>query len=450
MCQTGGFVSGFLNLAENITSGSGENTFFCLFLTDKNYMGGRHARPHSVSRFTSSQTGEKMAQQGGDPFQYGHGGAPQFHNPHQRQRPAYQQPSPQSFNYGPQGAQAAAASGQYHSQPAARPYPGMSYGQPHSQPQQQPMRHPQPMSAPVQQPPQQFYSNQHANRSVEQPKPGFGFNPKQSFNHPEQPATGVPPQARPQAPHDTGSQPDFINQLSQNPMAGLAMNTAQDFLTKQSAIYLPGAYGIWGNTKYYFTVNNSYVKSRLKILLFPFWHRDWRRLGQQDSAEGKSYAPPTRDVNAPDLYLPLMGFLTYILIAGYTKGASNQFSPDVIGNDASYCLVMQLIEIGILAACLYLLNSSISFLDLVSFSGYKYIALVINTVVYQLAGSLAYYVALLYTGVAVSYFTLNCMKGSVAEPAPENRAFRNYMLFGVSCLQLVLVCWISYTTSPRE
>lgn len=48
-------------------------------------------------------------------------------------------------------------------------------------------------------------------------------------------------------------------------MAGLAMNTAQDFLHKQSAIYLPGAYGVWGSLKYYFTVNNSYVKSRLKV-----------------------------------------------------------------------------------------------------------------------------------------------------------------------------------------
>jgi hypothetical protein len=48
-------------------------------------------------------------------------------------------------------------------------------------------------------------------------------------------------------------------------MAGLAMNTAQDFLNKQSAIYLPGALGFLGNVKYYFTVNNSYVKSRLKV-----------------------------------------------------------------------------------------------------------------------------------------------------------------------------------------
>ena len=85
----------------------------------------------------------------------------------------------------------------------------------------------------------------------------------------------------------------------------------------------------------------------------------------------------------------------------------NRFSPDVITKDASYCLVMQLIEIGVLAACLYVLNSSISFLDLVSFSGYKYVPLVINTVVFQLLGSVAYYVSLLYTGVAVSYFTVS-------------------------------------------
>uniref|UniRef100_A0AAV1T621 Protein YIF1 n=1 Tax=Peronospora matthiolae TaxID=2874970 RepID=A0AAV1T621_9STRA len=245
---------------------------------------------------------------------------------------------------------------------------------------------------------------------------------------------------------------DFINQFPGNPMAGLAMNSAQDFLQKQSEMYLPGAYGIWGSLKYYFTVNNSYVKSRLKILLLPFVHKNWRRMGNgnQDESKPMQHAPPTRDSNAPDLYIPLMGFLTYILIVGYSKGTSNQFSPDVISKDASYCLVMQLVEIGVLAACLYVLNSSISFLDLVSFSGYKYIPLVINAVVYQLLGSIAYYVSLLYTGVAVSYFTLNCMKGSVAEPSSENRLFRNYLLFGVSCLQLVLVCWISYTTAPGE
>lgn len=66
-------------------------------------------------------------------------------------------------------------------------------------------------------------------------------------------------------------------------MAGLAMNTAQEYLNKQSELYLPGAYGVWGSLKYYFTVNNSYVKSRLKILLMPFWHKNWRRIQAPDS-----------------------------------------------------------------------------------------------------------------------------------------------------------------------
>ncbi|DAZ95507.1 TPA: hypothetical protein N0F65_001846 [Lagenidium giganteum] len=397
-----------------------------------------------------------------------------FHNPNapyqggqnqQRQRPTAHHAN-QGFSFGNPHAGAP----QFNAQPAAPQQPQRpQQPQPFYQGQQQETFYTPPAQTPAA--PQDY--QQPASHGFGQPQQAFHRQPQQAQSQPQQPGFGFaqgggqqqqqPRPARPQHPNflqqhqqqqqqRQQQQPDFFNDISQNPMAGLAMNTAQDFLQKQSQIYMPGAYGVWGSLKYYFTVNNSYVKNRLKMLLLPFWHKNWRRVGPSEHDESKmtQFAPPSRDVNAPDLYIPLMGFLTYILIVGYTKGTSNQFSPDVIGKDASYCLVMQLVEIGIFAACLYLLNSSISFLDLVSFSGYKYVPLVINTVVFQLAGPIAYYVALLYTGVAVSYFTLNCMKGSVAEPTPENRTFRNYVLFGVSCLQLVLVSWISYTTSPHE
>lgn len=98
-------------------------------------------------------------------------------------------------------------------------------------------------------------------------------------------------------------QQDFFNQFSQfvpsivhlsfrsslmfvrNPMAGVAMSTASDFLQKQSQAYIPGlriyhsesilngalgAYGVWGRLKHYFTVDNNYVKNRLKVLHFNF------------------------------------------------------------------------------------------------------------------------------------------------------------------------------------
>lgn len=43
------------------------------------------------------------------------------------------------------------------------------------------------------------------------------------------------------------------------------------------------------------------------------------------------------DVNAPDLYVPLMSFITFVLVTGYAKGAaaalskgSSSFSPEVV------------------------------------------------------------------------------------------------------------------------
>jgi len=38
-----------------------------------------------------------------------------------------------------------------------------------------------------------------------------------------------------------------------------------------------------------------------------------------------SYKPPVQDINAPDLYIPLMAFGTYIVIAGYALGVLGRF-----------------------------------------------------------------------------------------------------------------------------
>ncbi|CAN0468423.1 unnamed protein product, partial [Laminaria digitata] len=45
---------------------------------------------------------------------------------------------------------------------------------------------------------------------------------------------------------------------------------------------------------------------------------------------------PVADVNAPDLYVPLMSFITFVLVTGYGKGSAaaqsegtSSFSPEV-------------------------------------------------------------------------------------------------------------------------
>ena len=78
-------------------------------------------------------------------------------------------------------------------------------------------------------------------------------------------------------------------------------------------------------------------------------------------------------MNAPDLYIPLMSFVTYILLSGYVHGTSGHFNPDVIGNVGTYCLVLQSFEIGLITFALYLLQASCPLLDLVAYTGYKYV-----------------------------------------------------------------------------
>jgi protein transport protein YIF1 len=67
--------------------------------------------------------------------------------------------------------------------------------------------------------------------------------------------------------------------------------------------------------KYYFAVDNKYVMNKLKLLFFPFAHKDWSLKFDQENA-----VQPRYDLNAPDLYIPTMGYITYIVLAGFILG----------------------------------------------------------------------------------------------------------------------------------
>jgi hypothetical protein len=73
--------------------------------------------------------------------------------------------------------------------------------------------------------------------------------------------------------------------------------------------------------RYYFNVSNSYVLNKIQVLLFPFMHKGWARIVEQmdDNGQVGAYAAPRGDLNAPDLYIPLMSFVTYIIIVGFLR-----------------------------------------------------------------------------------------------------------------------------------
>lgn len=166
--------------------------------------------------------------------------------------------------------------------------------------------------------------------------------------------------------------------------------------------------------KYYFAVDNRYVMNKLRLLFFPFAHRDWSLKYDQENP-----VQPRYDINAPDLYIPTMAYITYVVVAGFILGMQERFSPEQLGIQASSALAYNIFELIVYTITLYVSNISTTLrtLDLVAFSGYKYAIVVAILCASILFGATAYYIALFYCGSTLAFFlvsvTLNDASGDI-------------------------------------
>ena len=90
---------------------------------------------------------------------------------------------------------------------------------------------------------------------------------------------------------------------------------------------------------------------------------------------GDSFRPPRDDVNAPDMYIPAMAFVTYMLFVGMALGQRNAFTPEILGLTSSKAAAVVLVEILAIKGSVYALNipGEVIFLDLIAYMGYKFV-----------------------------------------------------------------------------
>jgi len=247
----------------------------------------------------------------------------------------------------------------------------------------------------------------------------------------------------------------FLNNFAtadKNGLIGMGMNVAKPMIESGIARYLPGAVALWDSLKYYFSVNNLYVMKKMKMLLFPFFKKKWTRLTVEDSQttnEQNYYASkfvcPWDDENAPDLYIPLMSFVTFVLITGLAKGRANRFSPEVLIDIMSSCILTHTFEVLLLRLGLYLMQSSSNFFDIISFTGYKYVGLCINMLVGLLFGIIAYYIALLWTGASAAFFILKTLAANSSMRPSATAPRRELVLAGFALLNFLTIWWLGFT-----
>lgn len=196
--------------------------------------------------------------------------------------------------------------------------------------------------------------------------------------------------------------------------------------------------------KYYFAVDTGYVLKKLLLLFFPFAQKDW--LPKYTTNE---QVAPRDDINVPDLYIPCMAFVTYILTAGSIFGLKNAFSPEKLGIQASYALFWLILEVAICLMILYLMNirNTLGFFHLISYCSYKFVFMIFMVSSYVLIES-SYYWILIYSSISLGYFLIRSLNTTIqtnpnAIAAHGTTKVGLYLILGLAFVQPFIMYWLT-------
>ncbi|KAK4784684.1 hypothetical protein SAY86_019052 [Trapa natans] len=203
----------------------------------------------------------------------------------------------------------------------------------------------------------------------------------------------------------------------------------------------------FSDPQYYFQVNDQYVRNKLKVVLFPFLHRGpWTRISEPVGGR-LSYKPPVFDINAPDLYIPLMAFGTYIVLAGFSLGLQGKFSPEALNWLFMKGLVGWFLQVALLKVILLSLGSGEApLLDIVAYGGYPFTGLTIS-VLGKLLVRYLYYALMPLTCLCMGIFLVKTMKRVLfTEVRNYDSSRHHFLLLLVGLAQFPLLLWLGNIT----
>jgi hypothetical protein len=130
------------------------------------------------------------------------------------------------------------------------------------------------------------------------------------------------------------------------------------------------------------------------------------------------YLPPREDLNSPDMYIPMMALVTYIVLSTLLAGLRGAFHPELLGYTATTAISVMLLEILTIKAGTFVLNisSSSQLLDLVAYSGYKFVGVIVSLLLSSLCshlkigGSWVSWTVFLYCFSANAFFLLRSLR----------------------------------------
>ncbi|XP_028396071.1 protein YIF1B-A-like [Dendronephthya gigantea] len=243
-------------------------------------------------------------------------------------------------------------------------------------------------------------------------------------------------------------------QLSNDPMANMAFQYGTS-LASQGKDYVDKNLDEFVSTsklKYYFAVDTSYVGRKLALLLFPFTHQNWSI--KYNKAEPIA---PRYEINAPDMYIPTMSFVTYVLVAGLVMGTQDKFSPEQLGITATSAFLWSFVEVMAILFSFYICSvmAEIKALDLVAFCGYKYVGIILCLLAGLVFRSTEYYAVLVWMSLTTAFFLVRTLRLIILPEADADsigRASKRrvYLLLFIALLQPVLMYILTRHLRPLD
>ena len=142
-------------------------------------------------------------------------------------------------------------------------------------------------------------------------------------------------------------------------------------------------------------------------------------------AGGQKYRPPSADVNAPDLYLPLMAAWTYVLLGAAAAAAGGRFRPEMLSN----LVYGTALAWGVhwLAARLLLRGMNVpgvGWSELLAYTGYAFVPACVSAALGAVAGRGADWAAWAYGSTAAAVFLVKTMKRVIFQETRQYGALR--------------------------
>ncbi|OVA01337.1 Hrf1 [Macleaya cordata] len=208
----------------------------------------------------------------------------------------------------------------------------------------------------------------------------------------------------------------------------------------------------FSDPQYYFQVNDDYVMNKLKVILFPFIHKGhWTRI--TEPVQGKlSYKPPIYDINAPDLYIPLMAFGTYVVLSGFLLGLQGKFNPEALNRQFTKGLLGWILQVMLLKGIIHSLgNDETPVLDIVAYAGYAFTGVVISLlgrlILWGYSSYNYHHIVIAWECFCMAVFLVKIMKRVVFTEVCTYKMYyystkSHYLLLLVAVAQIPLLFWL--------